>query len=360
MAAMQEHVKVTPAGWWHVRALWRLIRESRRGGAANGALVWAPRWSPPLGLLQSVLAPPLPGVSSPRSLIAEQGGSVVGLGQMRCGDEPGQWDVVYLAVAAHGETRSGGRAGVSADRSPQRLTHRRATRLLGELCDAAMEVGAESVHARVSDEAERVHLFEQVGFSPVVREYTYYRPFSDDATTKTKSSVPALLPGMRAQTQADAYGVFQLYQRITPKVIQLAEAKRSQSWDMPSAGWAAAGWGRRFGRQTRVKRWVVEQDTRKLAWLQLTIRQRGQHTMSLMVDSSAGDLHQPLIAFALAALSAQPAASVVSRVREHHHGLVGTLEANGFYLAEVHFLMVKQLAARVHQPQFARALEKVV
>src|SRR5687767_13148024 len=139
-AAMQGQVKVTPARWWHVPGLSRLIRDSRRQRGDGGAIVWAPSWSPSLGLLQSVWSAPVPG--APRSLVAEQEGRPVGLAQMRPRREPRQWDVVYLAVEHAG------------DDAPTGLVFapdRRATRLLGELCDAAVELGLERLFTRIRE-----------------------------------------------------------------------------------------------------------------------------------------------------------------------------------------------------------------
>ena len=125
---MQGHVKVSPARWWHVPGVAHLIRESRRQRfAGDGALVWAPRWSPSLGLLQSVWAAPVPGVHAPRSFVAEQEGKAVGLAQMRPRREPSQWEVMYLSV----EPEVGGAASPTGDGLPRlRLVpDRRATRL---------------------------------------------------------------------------------------------------------------------------------------------------------------------------------------------------------------------------------------
>src|SRR5919108_579773 len=97
---MQAQVQVTPARWWHIPGLSRLIRGTRRARdrGSGGALVWAPRWSPSLGVLQSVWPAPLPGVPGPQSFAAEQGGRPLGLAQMRPRREPRHWEVVYSPV----------------------------------------------------------------------------------------------------------------------------------------------------------------------------------------------------------------------------------------------------------------------
>jgi hypothetical protein len=368
---MQGLVKVAPARWWHVPGLSRLIRETRRrrsGGPAPGeALLWSPHWSPSLGLLQSVWTDRVPGVIGPRSFVAESGppssARPVGLAQMRPRGEPHQWEVVYLAL-----TRPAGAAPAAGADGPgpailrppefvpfRSAPDRRAAQLLGELCDAGVELGAERIFASIPEGGGCYELFKQVGFSSVVREYDYYRP--PQGAPGLPAEAPAI-EGLRPQRRSDAFGLLQLYQACTPKLVQMAEGKRSRSWDLP-----APGWGRRLARGRAESRRVVERDARKVAWLRLGRLGRGAHAVLLvqmLVDPRASDLIEPLLQVALAATAAQPAGGILVRLREHQQGLMGALEANGFGQLESRLLMVKQLAALVRHPQFVPALEKVV
>jgi hypothetical protein len=338
---MQGQVKVTPARWWHVPGLSRLIRASRRQRGDGGAIVWAQGWSPSLGLLQSVWSAPVPG--APRSLVAEQDGRPAGLAQMRPRHEPRQWDVVYLAVepvAAH--------APIGLAFAPDR----RATRLLGELCDTAVELGTERLFVRIREEAGRFEVFKQVGFSPVVREYTYFRPIGVAAAAPGRLLAPA---GMRPQQRADAFGLAQLYQACTPKVVQMAEGKRSDTWD---ASLGDSGW--RLTKREHLKRWVVEHDARLVGWLQIRAGRRRPHLVRIMVDEASGQWHRALVDFALAFAAKHHGTGMAIRVREHQQALTTTLESSGFYLVDDSLLMVKQLALPVPQRHFAPVLEKAV
>ncbi|MGH2355264.1 MAG: hypothetical protein ACRDJN_26945, partial [Chloroflexota bacterium] len=221
---MQGHVKVAPARWWHVPGLARLIRETRRHRAEGAALLWAPRWSPSLGLLQSVWAAPMPGIPGPRSFVCESDGRPVGLGQMRPRREPHHWEVVYLAVEA---TRPRSGDGPSRAGPVSVMPDRRAARLLGELCDAGVLLGAERIFASIAEDGGRFELFKQVGFSPVVREYSYLRPGGPEAgpagtaeEAATASGLVGAIPGLRPQHRSDAFGLLQLYQECTPKIVQ--------------------------------------------------------------------------------------------------------------------------------------------
>jgi hypothetical protein len=345
---MQGQVKVTPARWWHVPGLSRLIRDSRRERGERGAIVWAQSWSPSLGLLQSVWSAPVP--RAPRSLVAEQDRRPVGLAQMRPRREPRNWDVVFLAVES---ARPPVTAGVVHPTSLGLAPDRRATRLLGELCDVGVELGAERLSARIREDGGRFEVFKQLGFSPVVREYTYFQPLAA-AARHGRLAAPA---GMRPQGRADAFGLAQLYQACTPKVVQMAEGKRSDTWDAQPGD---LRWP--LDRRPRLKRWVVERDGRKVGWLQVRNGRRRPHVLRIMVDESARDLNQALLDFALEYAAKHQATGAAIRVREHQETLTTVLEASGFYLVDDSLLMVKQLAVPVPAPQrhFAPALEKAV
>ncbi|MBI3973501.1 MAG: GNAT family N-acetyltransferase [Chloroflexi bacterium] len=348
---MQANVAVTPARWWHMPGLTRLIRETRRRRTAGAALVWAPRWSPSLGLLRSVWGATVPGVVGPRSFVAEQDGRLVGLGQMRPRREPHQWDVVYLVVERLPGTYASDGAVAPSHRQPDR----RATRLLGELCDAGVALGAERLFARIAEDDGRFDMFRQVGFTPVVREYTYFRQPAAPDPAPVSLPASAAIAGLRPQRRADAFGLLQLYQACTPKVVQMAEGKGSRSWELPPESLR-----KRLTKQARTRSWVVERDSKKVAWLQLCEQRRGPHSLRIMADERAVDLHRPLVEFALETLGARLASGVLMRVREHQSRLTAALEDVGFEPVDAHVLMVKQLAAPVLERRFTSVLEKVM
>src|SRR5688572_17193880 len=262
---MQRQASVVAARWWHLTGLSGLIRETRRRRAEDPdqpgqALVWQPRWSPSLALLQSVWSAPVPGVRVPLSFVAERDGKPVGLGQLRPRREAHQWEVAYLAVEAPSHTTDGGQVP-----NLRVVPDRNAARLLGALCDAAVEQGADRILARMSDGGGRYELFRQLGFSLAVREYCYFRALPREAAQRgSPEQLAKRVPGLRPQRRADAHGLLQLYARSTPKTVQLVEGKRSQSWET-----APVGLGKRLTRGSGVQRWVVERDSEKVGWLQI-------------------------------------------------------------------------------------------
>jgi hypothetical protein len=292
----------------------------------------------------------VPGVIVPQSVVAEQDGRPAGLAQMKPRREPRQWEVVYLAVESLPASPKERRPSVPGLHV---VPDRRAAHLLGHLCDAGVTLGAERLLASIEDEQRRIELFTQVGFSPVLHEYTFYRPL--DAPQQEPSMAPPPVRGLRPQQRADAFGLQQLYQECTPKVVQMAEGKRPLSWELRSGMLDG-----RLGQRTRAQRWVVERDARQVGWLQMSLHRRGPHQLRLMVDQRAPDLNGTLVEFALAQLSHHPAPGVLVRVREHQSNVIRALEEYGFYQVSSDLLMVKLLAAPVLQPHLAPALEKVV
>lgn len=346
---MQRQVTVAPARWWHLSGLSRLIRDTRRlhaspAHATAQAIVWEPRWSPSLELLKSVWAAPVPGVTGPVSMVVEAEGKPLGLGQLRPRKEPHQWEVAFLAV----DSSAGGAGALRL------VPDRNAARLLGALCDAAMTHSADRVMARVEDEGGRYELFRQLGFSLAVREYSYLRSLaqSDQASP---ADLSRRIPGLRPQRRSDAHGILRLYERVTPKTVQMAEGKRSGSWEVGPVDLRPP-----FSRRRGVRRWVVERGGERLAWLQISSLPRAPHVISVLVDDRAGELNQSLVDFALDLLAGKGAASVIVRAREHQTRLMNALDVSGFVLMDAQLLMVKMLATPVLQPQFGRVLEKVV
>ncbi len=295
----------------------------------------------------------MPGVRVPVSIVAVQDKRPVGLGQLAPRREPHQWEVAYLAVEPPAPVTDG---------SPtlRLVPDRNAARLLGALCDAAVAHRADRVLARMSDEGGRYELFRQIGFSLAVRELSYFRTVPETAGPTGSKPVPLRslarrVPGLRPQHRSDAFGLQQLYQDNTPKVLQLVEGKRSHSWEIQPVSL-----GNQLTRRTGVTRWVVERDARKVAWLQIQRVSRGPHQVRILVDDRAGELNQSLVDFALDALAGTTANGVLVRVREHQSRLTTVLESAQFFLVDAHLLMAKMLATPVMQPNFAPALEKVV
>ncbi|NDB72998.1 MAG: hypothetical protein EB033_10785, partial [Proteobacteria bacterium] len=244
-------------------------------------------------------------------------------------------------------------------------------------CDAAIERHAERIFASVRDDNDAAAVFGQLNFAPVTREHTYIVPASlvspaseaqDQSGAVPRTSPPTDLAGLRRQERADAFGVHQLYRATTPPVVQLAEARRPQAWDLPRR--ALGGWSildTRLSPGLVGRRWVIVSDGQTVAWMQLGLTRRGPHHLSLMINPM-GDtpgmngMAETMLGLALDHVRRSRVAPVIARVREHQWLECRALESVGFRLSETHVLMMKQLAltAPALRRQLVSVMERVV
>lgn len=350
---MQPDWTVATARWWHMPGITRLIRQSRRrwpsaGATAREALLWSPFWSPSVGVVQSVWGSRLPGVPASSSHVVEAAGTVVGLGQCRPRTDARQWEVTFLSLMPDVAEVVGVAAG---------FPDRRAQQLLGRLCDAAIEHDAERIFAMVRDDGDGAPVLRQLSFSPVTRELTYVLPVGvPDAEARP---VALQVDGLRRQERSDSFGVHQLYQATTPPVVQLAEARRPQTWEPPRARFSALP---RLSRAAPGRRWVVVRDGRVVGWTHLMLARRGAHHLSLMIDPSDPGLAASLVSMATDAARRVRAAPTFASIRDHQWPEREALDAAGFRPYETNVLMMKQLALSVSSARrnLAPAMERAV
>jgi hypothetical protein len=304
-------------------------------------------------LMQSVWGTRLPGVPDTSSHVVEESGTVVGLGQCRPRIDGRHWEVTFLSLGAHEPEGDGIAKG---------FPDRRAQQLLGRLCDAATERGAERIFAMVRDDGDGAPVLRQLSFSTVTRELTYVLPASVPIIAEAEglgARLPTSVDGLRRQERSDAFGVHQLYRATTPPAVQLAEARRPQSWEPPPVRFGALP---RLGRGAPGRRWVVARDDRVVGWVHLTVARRAAHHVALMTDPSVPGLAMPLLTLAVDAARRVRMAPMVASVRDHQWPEHEALDAAGFLPYETNVLMMKQLALAVPKarPNFAPAMERVV
>ncbi len=351
---MQPDWTVATARWWHMPGITQLIRHSRRrpgaAGVAHEAILWSPFWSPSVGLVQSLWGSRLPGVPATISHVVELAGTIIGLGQCRPRADARQWEVTFLSLAP--ET-------IEMAVMPSGFPDRRAQQLLGRLCDTAIERGAERIFAMARDDGDGAPVLRQLSFSPVTRELTFMLAPSVPPDGVDNPPVLPMIDGLRRLERSDAFGVHQLYRATTPPVVQLAEARRPQSWEPPRARFGGLP---RLSRGVTGRRWVVVQEDRVVGWAHLSVARRGAHHLSLMIDPGDPSLASSLIAVATDAARRVRGVSVFASVRDHQWPEREALETAGFRLYESHVLMMKQLALAVPlaRRNLAPAIERVV
>ncbi len=212
--------------------------------------------------------------------------------------------------------------------------------MLKAICRHAAEAGMVSLFARIPDEGAHKQVFEQHGFTCVVREHTYGR-----AAVATEPHAPPP-PGLREQEPPDAWGIQQLYRSLTPALVQRAENLTSRSWDLPGR--------RRFPMLRRSRpddRFVVDGPNGLRAWCNATPGEDdAPNHIRLMVEQNEPGLAQAVLDFTLAWLLRHPQRSVLTTARDHETTLLRTLEENGFRPVYTRLLVVRHLAARLFNP----------
>lgn len=145
------------------------------------------------------------------TLVREQDGHIVGLGQTK--PREAIWYVARLM--AHKSLPAAESAAVL-------------TELLGGLATAAAEHGALRLHAHVERQAAANEAFRRAGFTPYGYESVYWLPAVPAAPIAGETR-------LRPQENRDAWGIYQLYCAVTPRVVQQAEGKDAAHWEIPSA-----------------------------------------------------------------------------------------------------------------------------
>ena len=211
--------------------------------------------------------------------------------------------------------------------------------MLQAICRHAAEAGMVSLFARIPDQGGHKDVFEQHGFTCVVREHTYGR-----AAVAAEPHAPP--PGLREQEPPDAWGIQQLYRSLTPALVQRAENLTSRTWDLPGR--------RRFPMLRRSRpddRFVVDGPDGLRAWCNANPGEDdAPHRIRLMVAQNEPGLAQAVLDFGLAWLRRYPRRSVLTTARDHETTLLRTLEENGFRPVYTRLLVVRHLAARLFNP----------
>lgn len=110
--------------------------------------------------------------------------------------------------------------------------------------------GAERVFLRLDADSAFLQVARQVGFFPYARE----RLFHCEETLEVKSPQPPF----RARTKVDLWGVFQLYNALTPANVRSIEGLTFRQWQAAQEHWGG-----------RTQDLVLEEDGVITAWLKV-------------------------------------------------------------------------------------------
>jgi hypothetical protein len=208
--------------------------------------------------------------------------------------------------------------------------------LIERLIEAAGERGAQSLVAEAHEGGEEVTWLRNAGFAVYARQDVWRLVGARPATPAYQSD------GLRPRRSDDTWGVHLLYANTAPRLLQLAE---------PPPGEHTNGWRRGY---------VMQDKNEIIAYVELRHGPRGVWVKALLHPEADERAHE-LIASALALSADRPShIPVYWGVRRYQDWLRGPLADFGFAPWSSQAVMLKQIAARVEQPEFGLlpALEK--
>lgn len=131
--------------------------------------------------------------------------------------------------------------------------------------------GARRLFAAATSDAPGWHALQRAGF-----EMYGYATQLHGVPDVDRAESPA---GFRSQEPSDVWGIQQLYQRATPRVVQFAEALTSRTWEVSRQ----RAWDRVRGRLPRTRSWVVEQRSEMTVYCRLDVSGR-THVISWIAE----------------------------------------------------------------------------
>jgi hypothetical protein len=164
--------------------------------------------------------------------------------------------------------------------------------------------------------ADVAEIFRQSGYAPFSRQLLLRLDGPDwDQGTR--------LATMSPQTRHDVWGVHQLYGQITPRPVQLAEAKAARDWMLP---------------------------------LSLRIQSgREAHVMRLLIQPNARDEVPDMLRFGMSQIADTLPIWLV--LRDYQEDLLWSAQDLGFQPFSEQSLLVRHNVAFIRRPAFARVLE---
>jgi hypothetical protein len=246
------------------------------------------------------------------SLVAEEGGQIVGLGQARQRD--GAWHVARLLTMD----------------TDQATSTQIIASLLAALSQAAAERGAARLYAHADRHTASGEAFSRSGFTPYSHESVYCLPQAP-ASAEGSAQTP-----LRLQESKDAWGIYQLYCAVTPRVVQQAEDRDASYWELSSAATMRAL------RQVGDGRWVLEIQGEVNGYVHAN---RLSRRLEILVHPQAYAHARAMIAHGVRDIL--PARAICCCLPEYQGELGIALEEEGFRFLGTQIAYVRHLTALV-------------
>lgn len=211
-------------------------------------------------------------------------------------------------------------------------------RLIEDLLKRAGSHKIERVFATVGSRADDVvEVLRQLGFQPYAQQAVWMLP---EPSVEAGSTIVAL----RRQQRRDAWPIHQLYSSITPRHVQQAELRDSDSWQTLRSRPMFRG---------PERAWVLGDDQALTVHLQLRTGSRG-HVLQMLVAPHLRAEAAAMVRYVLSQLHDQR--PVFAVVRSYQSELETALDELGFVMRGEQTLYAKHLAILQRQSVFRPAL----
>lgn len=272
-------------------------------------------------------------------------GQILGLAQARQRLGSNNWDVTRLAAVGANPAAGTGAEAVY-------------TSLLEHLAIAAGEHGGQRLYVKAPAEAPGFTAFGQAGFAVYGQEEVFLRSGQSPVAPVPVDDLP-----LRPQQPRDAWAILRLYHTVTPKMVQLAEARTAADWECRQ----------RLGERC----YVLEQNGDITGYVRASYL---EHRLELLIHPQAYPLAGMLVRYGLAGLTSPREAEqrLLARLVErplrdpvycclpaYQGGLSEALTAHGFRFLASQVQLVREVPAVIKervpvlQPVRERGLEPV-
>jgi ribosomal protein S18 acetylase RimI-like enzyme len=172
-----------------------------------------------------------------------------------------------------------------------------------------------------------IRLYEELGFGEVGGKATLRLEVPPRPVAESPLESGWVL---RDATFRDARGLSELARAATPEAMQQIQPVQPDAWAAEAEG-IPGGWILALLRQKRSHRWVLEDQTRILAYLRLDVSRRKYHHLRFVAHPSVrGRVEQAVIGRALNLLHEAAARPILADVGTEESAAVDVLRARGF------------------------------
>lgn len=192
----------------------------------------------------------------------------------------------------------------------------------------AREAGARGIvrlHTLIPEQADTLEWWQRAGFTPFRRVLLL--------VTKAGAGRPLPAGTVRVQEAVDAWAVQRLYEQLTPRPVQYAEARTRGTWSV----------GRRVG--WRVRGFLLVDGIDTLAYCRFRSRGRA-HVVEVLAGDAAADIAVGLVAYALGRI-ARPGDEVLLVLPEEAVALRAAFADAGFQVVERRVWLARYTVRRV-------------